>query len=89
MTHGTTKAILLAGVLCLASGAVRAQGSPEPTAADVRVIFVSVSEDGTTTVDCTGVDCETIDCSGNNNEILSGVPIRIRRLETIPVPRKS
>jgi len=79
--HNTLKAMSVAGVLSLFCGPVIAQDSPEPRASAVRVIFVAVSEDGTTIVDCTGVDCATEDCSGNENDVVSGVPIRIRRTE--------
>ena len=79
--HNTLRAISIAGVLSLSFGAAFAQDSSGAAAGGVRVIFVTVSEDGTTIVDCTGVDCETKDCSGNENDVVSGVPIRIRRLE--------
>lgn len=79
--HNTLKAILVAGVLGLSSAPAAAQDSPEPRATAVRVIFVSVDESGTTVVDCTGVECATKDCSGNENDVISGVPIRIRRTE--------
>ena len=62
-------------------GPAVAQDSPEPRASDVRIIFVTVGDDGTTIVDCTGVNCQTKDCSGAENDVESGVPIRIRRLE--------
>jgi hypothetical protein len=81
MMQRSLRAMAVAGVMGLSLGSAAAQDSPEPRATDVRVIFISVSEDGTTIVDCTGVNCETKDCSGDENEVVSGVPIRIRRLD--------
>ena len=79
MMHNTFRAMSVAGVLSLFLGSAAAQDSPEPRATEVRVIFVTVAEDGTTIVDCTGVNCQTKDCSGEENDLVSGVPIRVVR----------
>ena len=82
MTSNASKSLLLAGLLSLGSGPALAQDSPDvPRVNAVRLIFVTVAEDGTTVVDCLGVDCATIDCSGQDQLVSSGSPIRIRRLD--------
>jgi len=79
--QSTLRAITVAGVLGLSSSSAFAQDPGGSGAPPVTVIFVTVADDGTTIVDCTGIDCTTEDCSGNENEVVSGVPIRMRRLE--------
>jgi hypothetical protein len=82
MTFNASKSLLLAGLLSLGFGSALAQDSPDmPRVSAVRLIFVTVAEDGTTVVDCLGVDCETIDCSGQDQLVSSGSPVRIRRLD--------
>ena len=82
MTSNASKSLLLAGLLSLGSGFALAADSPDlPQASAVKIIMVTVAEDGTTVVACLGVDCGTIDCSGQDQLVSSGSPIRIRRLD--------
>jgi hypothetical protein len=82
MTSNASKSLLLAGLLSLGSGFALAADSPDlPQASAVKMIMVTVAEDGTTVVACLGVDCGTIDCSGQDQLVSSGSPIRIRRLD--------
>ena len=82
MTSNASKSLLLAGLLSLGSGFALAADSPDvPQASAVKILMVTVAEDGTTVVACLGVDCETIDCSGQDQLVSSGSPIRIRRLD--------
>jgi hypothetical protein len=80
MTSNASKLLLLAGLLSLGSGFALAADSPDlPQASAVKLIMVTVGEDGSTTVVSLGVDLKTIDCSGHDQQTPSGSPIRIRR----------
>ena len=80
MTSNASKSLLLAGLLSLGSGSALAADSPDlPQASAVKMIMVTVGEDGSTTAVSLGVELKTIDCSGHDQQIPAGSPIRIRR----------
>ena len=82
MTFNASKSLLLAGLLSLGSGFALAADSPDlPQASAVKMLMVTVGEDGATTVVSVGIDLKTIDCSGHDQQVPPGSPISIRRLD--------
>jgi hypothetical protein len=80
MTANASKSLLLAGLLSLGSGFALAADSPDlPQASAVKMLMVTVGEDGATTVVSVGIDLKTIDCSGHDQQVPPGSPISIRR----------